>query len=374
MDIGVLYNHHMDLWMLGHGLGGNVIILSLISSAYPCAGLFHEEGKLAKSDAQHVVFSQDGGSTIVEYLVQYSGDAKSFGWVIPIFGEFQNLQDGDSSRFEDLISKTQPKVVWQYDNDDYTAPKSCACRRELAMKGSFNAGAGDTGTLSNVAVITEGFTGTYEYTVLDADDGESLTAWLDTNGWSVGSTGPSLDAYAAEDDVYFIAIGLQEMPEDAEDGYLPPLEIVYDGDSMRFPAIMGRYAGTETMRTIVFLEGDEKATVSGWSAVEEPVLEGDVSDDPEEVFTTWLTDIGGVSPTFGLVISLKDTNAWVTRYESITYPEANAVDPSFHFDGGNDLNADSSGLVIQLNEQENGWLFLPLVIGLGTMRRRRVRT
>jgi hypothetical protein len=346
-----------------------MLLLTILQAAYPCAGLFHEEGQLAESDAQHAIFTQNSSTTTVEYLVQYSGTAEDFGWVIPIFGTFQSLGDGSSARFNDLLSMTQPKVVWDYGAEEGLPPESgCSCRKDgfsKAVSGDFLS---DTGG-SSVDVITEGFTGTYEYSVLDADDGEALSAWLEDNGWSIGTTGPSLDSYAQEDGVYFVAIGLQN-EDSVHEGYLPPLEITYEGNDLRYPSIMGRYADVEEMRTIVFLEGPQKATVSGWTSVFEEALYGSLSDSPEEVFRNWLLENGGLTPRFGLVTALLNGTTWVTRYESISYPEANTIDATFAFDGGDDLNADSGMVHIYLSDQEQGWfLFTFLCIGAYSRRR-----
>ena len=61
-----------------------------------------------------VILSLKGDNTVVEYQIQYNGDAEDFGWIVPIFGEMVDIQEGDASRFEQYDEYTRPNTIYEY--------------------------------------------------------------------------------------------------------------------------------------------------------------------------------------------------------------------------------------------------------------------
>ncbi|MFT4979346.1 MAG: hypothetical protein ACI8S6_005256, partial [Myxococcota bacterium] len=117
-----------------------MLLLSVISSvAWPCAGLFHESEQLAESDAQSVILEAVEGGVRVSYSVAYEGDSESFGWMIPIFGEFVSIGERDPQDFADLFDWTQPNVDRNYASVEESG--GCAGR----AKSGDNALRADTG-------------------------------------------------------------------------------------------------------------------------------------------------------------------------------------------------------------------------------------
>ena len=84
----------------------------IAQAAVGCGGMFGPVGGEVFSDAQQVLFELDGATVQVEYLVDYGGDQVDFGWVIPIPGAFDTLEEGDPARFEELAWQTGPDITY----------------------------------------------------------------------------------------------------------------------------------------------------------------------------------------------------------------------------------------------------------------------
>lgn len=345
-----------------------LLLLSVFSSvAWPCAGLFHEEAQLAESDAQSVIFEQTDAGVTVSYSVAYEGDAESFGWLIPLFGEFVSIEERDSADFAALYSWTQPDVEWITGISEEGSGGGCG----RGLKSDNALGGADTaGGRSNDVVIEEGFTGSYAYQILDTTSSEAFFTWLEDNGWSSSGADGAIEAYVEEGGVQFAAITLTE----AGGELLPPVSLTYTGDQMRFPATMGRQAMADQIRTIVYVHGESSAEVSGWASEPLGTLHGDGSVGPTSIYDDALLAIGGEKRGYGLVYSgaFEGADGWVTRFETLAEPGAHIADPAFRFTG----NEDHVETIIQLDEAYTGegWLLLPLALtglGLGAARRRR---
>ena len=347
------------------------MLLSLfIQPAFPCAGIFHEPGSLAESDNQQVILRALDGEIEVSYNVQYEGDAEDFGWVIPVFGEFSSMEDGDQVLFDALNNSTAPVVETLQSADDGAGGCGNAMRGSKSVEDSFS----DTG-LNGAEIVAEGFTGTYSYTVLEADSAEALETWLTDNGWSIESSRPVIEDYVAEGGVQFVAISLTGASE-TEASYLPPVSIRYAGDQLRFPATMARYSMVETLRTTVFVLGEQPATVSGWSSSTNPNIEGDLYDSPESLFEQALWDAGGYSPGYLLTYAGEHntdaSESVVTRFDTFSSKDAHTLDATFALDGEGEVTTTVT-MIEDGYEPSEAWLLLPLLTGCGMWRRRRTR-
>src|SRR5687768_12918754 len=209
------------------------LLLLGTSVAWPCAGISHEEGVLAESDAAEVLFEVVPGQVAVSYAVRYTGDAPDMGWVIPVPSTPRSVEDGDAERIELLRDASQPIVEW-IEEDDSSGGGGCGCgaTSKYGLAGSV----GDRG--NDVTVVAEGFTGTYDYVAIAADEVADLEAWFADNGWT-GLATEDLDHYVASGSTF---VALRVVPDTAETPVegreLPPVRITYDGDAMMFPAVM----------------------------------------------------------------------------------------------------------------------------------------
>jgi hypothetical protein len=178
-------------------------------------------------------------------------------------------------------------------------------------------------------------------------------------------TDEALAAYVNEGGFQFVAVALTPtVPETGEGGReLEPLKVRYAGP-MRYPATMASGNDIPEIRTRIFVEGPENATVTGWSADEV----GDVGGpDANEAFDDRLRDLGGDEPGYGVVAAREcgEAAVRVTRFESLVEPVGHSTDATFALDGG----TTDVGTTIEVGE--NAWVLLPFLgFGWGLRRRR----
>lgn len=343
------------------------LLLLLAGAAWPCAGIFHGDGALAESGVQEVLLRAGESTVTASYRVTYEGDAASFGWVIPVPGAFVSLSDGEDRVFEDLESLTAPIV--DYIEEEGADDGGCGCgAKDNALRGG---GLGETaGTDSGLEIIAEGFSGTYAYTVLEATSAEPLLAWLEENGWEAGNSQTSIESYVSDGGFQFVAISLAPDDPVTYDGgrNLPPVDIVYEGTTLSYPARMGRYAMEDALRTTVWIEAAHQASVSGWSSQTLGTITHEPDLSAEAIFRSALADLSATSPTYNLSWSGNGDSGWVTRFDTYTPAELHTVDAVFTV-GTTDEEVQTV-LRIGYVEGAAAWLLLPL-LGLGVGLRRR---
>jgi len=346
-----------------------MLLSLLIQPAFPCAGLFHSSDVIAESDNQQVILRQLDGEIEVSYNVEYEGNAIDFGWVIPVFGEFSAMEDGDEQHFSTLSYDTAPEVSSRYADD---GGGGCAQKTKGGLDYADEANRLDTAAMDGAEIVAEGFTGTYSYTVLEADSVDGLEGWLTDNGWSMESSRPVLEAYVAEGGVQFVAISLTG-GEDTDAAMLPPVSIRYTGDQLRFPATMARYAMVETLRTTVYVMGDQPATVSGWSSTTNTDIEADINQSVDAVFDAALWAAGGDTPGYLLTYAGSHyadlPEGVVTRFDTFSSRDAHTIDAQFALDGADEVV--TSITMVEDGADTKAWLLLPLLAGCGVWRRRR---
>lgn len=342
------------------------LLLAVAPEALPCAGLVHEIGSLAESDSQEVILWQDGGESVVEYRVGYQGDASAFGWVIVVPAGFSSLSDGDPGRFDALRSETRPQV-WIH---GAATGGGIACGCMGTAKGD-QAGGGGIDTGGGFDIVSEGFTGTYAYTAFSADDVQGLAAALDRFGWPAGRAQASLETYAAEGGVDFVLVEVR--PDVAEtEGLrgLPPVVIRSTAERLFFPSRMARGAAADEMRTVVWVLGEERARVSGWTMVDVAGIEARGGETAEDAWDASLRAASASRPAYGRTWSGPWEGRWATRFETLTSTEMHMLDADFHPDDG---RVDQQARVeVWLAALDTGAaaILLPL-LGVGVVARRR---
>ncbi|RME25361.1 MAG: DUF2330 domain-containing protein [Deltaproteobacteria bacterium] len=314
------------------------LLLSLSSTAWPCAAIFTEDGGSASSDAQEVILEQGDGYVDVSYRVEAGSNVDRVGWIIPVFGEFIELVDADRARFDALRELTAPQV-WISSLDGYEDDMMVGCGCAGASKADALQRGGDTGAVdgdSTVQIVAQGFTGTYEYTVISGSDEQDVLDWLDAAGFSVGPSGPAIASYVAEGGVSFAALTVAGVASDETRAELPGVRIRVSGDSLRFPSQMARYGMPEEVSTRIFVIGDQRATVGGgWVSTEFGYR--DVDGDParvDELYADLLRDIVGDGRAYVEIWSDSYQGRWLTRFDTIARREAHTTDVTFSLDGG----------------------------------------
>ncbi len=295
------------------------MLLGLFSSlALGCGGLFTGDGSEVFSAEQQAIFELGDGFVDVEYLVSYGSDQAEFGWVVPVPGAFVELAEGQADRFDDFGWHTAPQPDYHYE-------KSRGCGGD-AKGGALN------GATSEPTIVGQGRAGVFDYVALAATDSVGLQTWLADYGWTVGPSGPAIDAYVAEGGWQFVAISLAEdaAPEDGGDGGQTTARIRYEGDQMVFPARMSGYSVAPEQTTTLYVVGDQRAQLTGWAAEELPgghvVRQWDM--------TQAIRDLGLAEPTYAEVFADELSEGWVTRFDTVTASVDHVADVQLTLNGG----------------------------------------
>lgn len=334
-----------------------MILLYTASSALACAGLVHAEGVLAESDAAEVVLDADTRSVTATYRVIYDGDAADFGWILPLFGEIEAIGDGDPALLQELRERTAPYVSEQPEE------VGCGCGGATnATKG------GDWGTQSGVEILSEGFTGTYSWIAITAEETQALSDWFEDRGF-VPPASEDLDHYVA---LGATMLAVEVTPSDAltpEEGRnLPPLAVTTEGEGMlRFPSVLARNATVATQRTTVYLRGSGRGILAeGWTHQDLLEVPGPAGADPAVVFDDALAVLGA-DRIWARTFAEDATDGYLTRFDLLAPREVHTADAVFGFEEADEelrtiITLGSGGQALGL--------LLPL-LGLGLLARRR---
>ena len=271
-------------------------------------------GAVPTSDAQQVILESTSGGTVVEYANRYTGTAEDFGWIIVIPAPFESMVDGDLARFERLTALSQPRIeMMSYGSsgDDGGGWMRWCCHVEVWRWRSCG-GFGDTGT-NDVDIIAEGFTGTYDYTVVESDDADGLVEWLEGNDWVLGANEAALTEYVDEGGFRScLVVPLPEVPWRLASGTLPPVRIASGSSELMFPARMARDAAPEFQSTRLLVLGDQQAELTGaWSSVDLTRVGGG-DGRAEAILESAIWGATSDSATYARLFSGETDEGWLT--------------------------------------------------------------
>lgn len=375
------------------------LLLTLVSLCEASPALFHTSDESAVSDTQRVLYEQIGGGTHAEYEVIYDGDATSFGWMIPVFGRLIEVTDREDGHLAELLEQSEPVVEYVSadpldtgDGVDDGGGIGCGCAGAKNDKTSDSAiGAiddsndsaddGDTGAgvdASEVDIVATGFTGTYTWQLIETETADDLVTWLSENGWEEGDQREVIESYVAEGGVTWLCVKLAVEAGDAEttdDGRsLPVLGVSWEGETMRYPAILAKNGEATSLRTTLLVVGESDATLgSGWKV--EPV--GDLvaglygEDLPGDAFTDRLEALSATEATYGLTYAGDYDDQRLTRLDTLTSAALHTADVEISFSG--DANDVVTTIEVETSSTRrvSGAAALGLAALLGVTLRRR---
>lgn len=344
-----------------------LLLIAAPDRAAACAMLTHRSDTLAESDHQQAIFSvNDQGGSTVEYRVAWEGDPAAFGWIIAVPDSVTAVEDGEVARFEALTAQTAPKVELEGDPEAGDAG-GCGCAPLGAAKGDAAGGFGDTGA-NGVALIDAGFTGTYTYSLVSADDSGALTAFLEADGFV-------LDPGAAENIAAYVADGgwafaLLRVETADSGGSLPPIRLRLSDQRLVFPARMGMIDGDRLLKTTWWVEGPTAARLDGWTSEDLVTLQID-DQDAEEAFLDALLAVGSLQTgALRTYVGDAEGGGTLTRFDAAVSARASAADARFTFADRGAFHATLEGRL-----RAARGVALPLLgLGLGLVWRARRRS
>lgn len=204
---------------------------------------------------ERILFAVKEGVVTAHIQVQYAGEAKDFGWLLPL-PSVPTFAVGTDELFTSLASTTspgylvQPRFTGEGCQRGGSGPLfGCASPQSISRTA---AGEPVDAGVSSPVVRTDSV-GPYTYAVLRADDQTEMFTWLSTNGYFVPSGTDSVVAPYIRPGAYFLALKLKA---GARTGDIAPVVLRYPSEFPMIPLILTSVGAQPNMGVQVWLLGE----------------------------------------------------------------------------------------------------------------------
>jgi MYXO-CTERM domain-containing protein len=200
---------------------------------------------------ERILFAVANGQVTAHIQIQYAGDAKDFGWLLPL-PSVPTLEVGTDELFTALINTTQPKYVLVRKYDD-----GCAVTQTTKGGGPTAApGTNDSSGGDHDLVVVQSSVGPYDYAVLHADKKDEMLAWMAANHYFVPAGTDGVVAPYIHEGAYFLALKLKS---GESTGSLQPVVVKYASDLPMIPIVLTSVAAQPDMGIQVWMLGAGRA-------------------------------------------------------------------------------------------------------------------
>lgn len=223
-------------------------ILSLSQNAEAC-GCFAPPNvaETIVQAGERILFSVKDGKVTAHIQIQYSGEAKDFGWLLPL-PSVPTLKVGSDELFARLDATTRPVYLLQQARGA-KCPRPLGCSLSPSLRGGFIEPAVPS------PLVVSSSVGPYEYAVLRADDKTEMLRWLNDNRYFIpAGTENAVDPYIHAG-AYFLALKLKA---GARTGDVTPVILEYASELPMIPLILTSVGATPNMGIQVFLLGNAR--------------------------------------------------------------------------------------------------------------------
>ena len=211
---------------------------------------------------ERILFSVKNGVVNAHIQIQYAGDAKDFGWLLPL-PSVPTLKLGTEELFTQLINQTQPR----YFVNTITTGTCGSPFRGVGLATPQSAGfsnAEDSSGGGSSPLVTQSSIGPYDYAVLRADRKDEMLQWLTDNRYFIpagteDTVGPYIHPGA-----YFLALKLKS---GKAAGDIQPVVLEYPSDLPMIPIILTSVAAQPNMGIQVWMLGDGRAIPRNYNHV-----------------------------------------------------------------------------------------------------------
>jgi hypothetical protein len=199
---------------------------------------------------ERILFAREDGIVTAHIQIQYQGDAREFGWLLPLPSQ-PELSLGTDELFARLLATTQPRYRLTRIFEGACFPPRGALDAGVALQDAAPAPGGGGGV-----VVVESSIGPYDYAILRADDKGELLAWLDDNRYFVPAGTDDVVAPYIRRGAFFLALKLQS---GRSVGDLQPVVVRYASDLPMIPIILTSVAANPDMGIQVWMLGQGRA-------------------------------------------------------------------------------------------------------------------
>ncbi|MEZ4427424.1 MAG: DUF2330 domain-containing protein [Nannocystaceae bacterium] len=247
-------------------------------TAEACGGMFCDGGPAPMpidQTGENILFVVDHAAQRVQahIQIQYTGDAQSFAWVIPVTS-IPERRPGSEQLFTNLLAGTVPTYGLSFASDcqedqggDFTACSGARFAAEDSVNasgGGFESDSGGDTEGGGVTVLDRDIVGPFYMDIIEADDAAVMMQWLGDNGYQQDpDAAPILQEYIDEGHV-FVAV---KLVNGADVDEILPLVIEYDGVEPCVPLRLTRIAAVEDMGVRTFFLSEQRAAPTNFKHV-----------------------------------------------------------------------------------------------------------
>jgi hypothetical protein len=202
---------------------------------------------------ERILFSVENGVVTAHIQIQYAGDAKDFGWLLPL-PSVPSLKLGTEELFTQLIATTQPRYF-------VTTSVNGNCgggflgglansRASSAPAAEDSAGGGSS------PLVIQSSVGPYDYAVLKADNKDAMLKWLNDNRYFIPTGTEDVVGPYIQPGAYFLALKLKS---GKSTGDIAPVVLTYPSQLPMIPIILTSVAAQPNMGIQVWMLGNGRA-------------------------------------------------------------------------------------------------------------------
>lgn len=270
---------------------------------------------------ERILFAVDNGKVIAHIQIQYSGQAKDFGWLVPL-PAVPVVKVGTNELFSALSSVTSPSYTVQQ------TFSGAGCRSQPSLSlgcGAASPSAISTGgeTIDRVEpfkpspVVVRDVVGAFEYVVLKADDRTEMFKWLSDNRFYVPTGTQDAVGPYVRPGAFFLALKLKAS---ASVGDITPIVLEYPAELPMIPLILTSVGATPNMGVQVWVVGTGRAIPRNFHHV--VPNEAALDRASPEGYGTWLREA---------IASAPNKHAFVTEYAGPSSIMSGTVAPTARF-------------------------------------------
>ena len=295
--------------------------LTLVSNVAEACGCFAPPDPTVPvvQAGERILFAVQNGVVTAHIQIQYAGDAKDFGWLLPL-PSVPTLKLGTEELFTQLIRTTQPRY---FVRNTFTG--NCGGLRSPSANAGFSeSDSVDAGSSS--PLVTESSIGPYHYAVLKADSKEEMFKWLTDNHYFIPTgtdetVGPYINPGA-----YFLALKLKS---GKSAGDIQPVVLSYASELPMIPIILTSVAAVPNMGVQVWMLGSSRAIPRNYNHV--------VLNDAQ---IDWLGQARNYNEVVIRAISeTPEKHAFITEYAGTSAIMRDVLDPAGRFGSSAELAA-----------------------------------
>lgn len=253
--------------------GALIATLAGQPDAHACGGFFCNNVQPVNQAAERIIFSTAPDGTVTATIqIQYSGDAESFAWVLPVAGS-PEVNVSSNLAFTRLQAATNPQYILS------TRIEGSCLDDGLRGGPSFNSGGagadaaasfgGDAGA-PPVTVINSGSVGPYDFVVISVDSStpsptDTAVEWLHDNDYQIDESGAALLEPYLAGGMNLLAFRLTK---GNSTGSIRPVQIVFGPGQASIPIRPTAVAAVADMGVMVWVLGPSRAVPVNYFSLE----------------------------------------------------------------------------------------------------------